>query len=79
MLEITLRCEGKSDFGIYTHNYRQSFHHVNFHPVAGGPGHLVFTGSAVPSWQNDAENAIRNHDAILRGKNPAAAANHCGA
>lgn len=73
MLKIILGCEGESEFGCYTHNYRQSFHHVNFHPVDGSKSQLIFSGSPCENWSRDSEDAIRTHDAKLRGKNPAAA------
>jgi len=73
MLELTLSCEGKSEFGRYAHRYRMSFHRVTFYPADGGSSEIVFNGSARENWSNDAVDAIRAHDARLRGKNPAAA------
>jgi hypothetical protein len=74
MLKINLGCEGNSEFGQYTHRYRMSFHRVTFYPADGGSGEIVFNGSATENWLLNAEVAIRQHDAILRGNNPAAAA-----
>jgi hypothetical protein len=74
MLKINLGCEGNSEFGQYTHRYRMSFHRVTFYPTDGGSSEIVFNGSATENWSRHAEVAIRQHDAILRGNNPAAAA-----
>jgi hypothetical protein len=74
MLKINLGCEGESEYGRYTHRYRMSFHRVTFYPDNGGSSEIVFNGSATENWLLNAEVAIRQHDAILRGNNPAAAA-----
>lgn len=74
MLKINLGCEGESEYGRYTHRYRMSFHRVTFYPDNGGSSEIVFNGSATKNWLLNAEVAIRQHDAILRGNNPAAAA-----
>lgn len=72
MLKLTLGCEATSEFGTYAHRYRMSFHRVTFYPVDSGSSEIVFNGSAHENWSRDAEDAIRAHDAKLRGKNPAA-------
>lgn len=72
MLKIFL-AEADSEFGRYTHRYRMSFHRVTFYPASGIGSELVFNSSAYENWMNDAEIAIRTHDAKLRGNNPAAA------
>lgn len=74
MLKINLGCEGTSEFGNYSHRYRMSFHRVTFYPANGGSSEIVFNGSATENWSRNAEIAIRQHDAKLRGNNPAAAA-----
>lgn len=74
MLKINLCCEGNSEFGIYSHRYRMSFHRVTFYPTDGGSGIIIYNGSAHENWQRDAEVAIRQHYAKMRGSNPAAAA-----
>ena len=74
MLKINLGCEGNSEFGQYAHRYRMSFHRVTFYPADGGSGEIVFNGSATENWSRNAEIAIRQHDAKMRGNNPAAAA-----
>jgi hypothetical protein len=74
MLKINLGCEGNSEFGQYTHRYRMSFHRVTFYPADGGSGEIVFNGSATENWSRNAEIAIRQHDAKMRGNNPAAVA-----
>lgn len=74
MLKIILGCEANSEFGNYSHRYRMSFHRVTFYPANGGSSEIVFNGSATENWSRNAEIAIRQHDAKLRGNNPAAAA-----
>jgi hypothetical protein len=72
MLKIIL-ASAESEFGHYAHRYRMSFHRVTYYPVDGGSSEIVFNGSARENWMRDTEDAIRTHDAKLRGKNPAAA------
>jgi hypothetical protein len=74
MLKINLGCEGNSEFGKYAHRYRMSFHRVTFYPANEGSSEIVFNSSATEDWSRNAESAIRQHDAKLRGNNPAAAA-----